>query len=156
MPYLDWAKSGLIDLTPGDVVDYDFVFAKILSLCELYQIQNISYDPWNATQFAIKLEESGATTKAFTQTTRYFNEPVTWIERSIMQGTYDHGGNAVLRWMAGNIALYKDSNGLVRFDKKKSQEKIDGMVSLAMSVGDYLDKKTEESIYNKRDGILMF
>ena len=156
VPYLDWAKQGLLDLTPGDVVDYDFVFAKIMELCEKFQIRGISYDPWNATQFAIQLEEAGASFKAFTQNTKHFNEPVCWIERNVMTKNLDHGGNEIMRWMASNVTLFRDSSGLVRFDKKRSQEKIDGLVSLAMSVGDYLDRKEKQSIYNKRDGLLMF
>ena len=127
-----------------------------MELCEKFQIRGISYDPWNATQFAIQLEEAGATIKAFTQNTKHFNEPVCWIERNVMTKNLDHGGNEIMRWMASNVTLFRDSSGLVRFDKKRSQEKIDGLVSLAMSVGDYLDRKEKQSIYNKRDGLLMF
>ena len=156
VPYLDWVKEDLLMLTPGDVTDYDFIYTKILELGKTYDIRGISYDPWNATQLATQLEEAGAKTKEFPQTTKYYNEPILWIERSIMQKVLNHGGNKIIRWMAGNVVLLVDSNGNVRFDKKNSQEKIDGMAAFAMAVGDYLDKKDDESIYNKRDGILMF
>jgi hypothetical protein len=51
--------------------------------------------------------------------------------------------------MAGNVAI-KNANGLVKFDKDKSREKIDGMVVLAMCMGGYLQwlKENEDSVYN--------
>ncbi|MEL7248404.1 MAG: terminase TerL endonuclease subunit, partial [Bacteroidota bacterium] len=148
VPYLDWANEGLLSLTPGDVTDYDFIYTKILEIGESYDLRGISYDPWNATQLATQLEQAGAITKQFPQTTKYYNEPILWIERSIMQKVLNHGGNKIIRWMAGNVVLFVDSNGNIRFDKKKSQEKIDGMAAFAMSVGEYLDKRDADPYQN--------
>lgn len=156
VPYLDWHRDGLLSLTPGDIVDYDYIFDQIMEIAENFDLRGISYDPWNATHIAIRLEEAGVSIKKFPQNTRYYNEPILWIERNIYQQTLVHGGHPVLSWMASNVQLWKDSNGNVRFDKSKSQEKIDGMPALAMGVGEYLDKKEAQSIYKKRDGILMF
>lgn len=156
VPYLDWARNGLLSLTPGDIVDYDYIFDQIMEIGEKYDLKGISYDPWNATHIAIRLEEAGASVKKFPQNTRFYNEPILWLERAIYQQTLIHGNHEVLAWMANNVQLWKDSNGNVRFDKSKSQEKIDGMPALAMAIGEYLDKKEEDSIYKKRDGILMF
>lgn len=156
VPYLDWARDGLITLTPGNVTDYGYIYNQIISIGSQYDVKGISYDPWNASYLATQLSESGVEVKEFPQTARYFNEPVQWIERTVLQEKITHAGNPVLRWMAGNVALYQDGNGNVKIDKRKSQEKVDGIVALAMSAGEYLDKKEDESIYNKRDGILMF
>jgi phage terminase large subunit-like protein len=63
-----------------------------------------------------------------------------------------HGGDPVLRWMVGN-AVIKYSNGLCKFDKDKSIEKIDGLVVLAMCFSGYLHylAKNNFSIYNKSE-----
>jgi phage terminase large subunit-like protein len=41
----------------------------------------------------------------------------------------------VLTWMAANAASEIDPAGNQKFSKKKSTEKIDGMVALAMALG---------------------
>lgn len=45
-----------------------------------------------------------------------------------------HGGHPVLRWMADNVTVTSDSNGNIKPDKKKSTEKIDGIVALVMAL----------------------
>jgi phage terminase large subunit-like protein len=45
-----------------------------------------------------------------------------------------HGGNPVLRWMATNATAEFDGDAF-KFSKKKSSEKIDGIVALAMAIG---------------------
>ena len=71
-------------------------------------------------------------------------------------GIFDQGKDPIMRWMAGNVVIYMDGNGNIKFDKSKAREKIDGMVALGMAFGSYLaNKKDEESIYEQR-GIIMF
>jgi phage terminase large subunit-like protein len=60
------------------------------------------------------------------------------IERMAAKGLIAHGGNPVLRWMCGNVTIKTDPAGNVKMDKGKSQERIDGMVALAMAVGEWM------------------
>ena len=46
-----------------------------------------------------------------------------------------HGGNPVLRWQVGNCEASMDPADNIKLDKKKSREKIDGMVALVMALG---------------------
>ena len=41
----------------------------------------------------------------------------------------EHDGNPVARWMANNLVTRSDVNGNVAPDKKKSTDRIDGMVA---------------------------
>ena len=47
-----------------------------------------------------------------------------------------HGGNPVLRWCAGNVALLYDTNGNFRPDKKRSKKngRIDPIVATVMAL----------------------
>lgn len=146
VPYLDWAKMGLLNTTPGNVVDYDEIESEIGSLCEKYSIANLQYDPWNATQLATKLHESGLEVEEFAQTARKFNEPLTWLERNIMKAQIAHSGNPILRWMNGNVQLYTDGNGNIKIDKKRSADKVDGMVAFGMACGGMIAAKAHEVI----------
>ena len=76
-----------------------------------------------------------------------------WYEKSPAQ--LDIGKDPIMRWMAGNAVLVSDSNGNRKFDKKKSREKIDGVVALAMAIGGWLDYREEKSVYEQR-GIVYF
>jgi phage terminase large subunit-like protein len=53
----------------------------------------------------------------------------------LADATLRHNGNAVLRWMAGNVAGKTDPAGNVKPDKAKSGDKIDGIVALIMGLG---------------------
>jgi phage terminase large subunit-like protein len=50
-----------------------------------------------------------------------------------------HGGNPVLRWMANNVSLETDAADNWKPSKKRSRERIDGIVALIMGVGLALD-----------------
>jgi phage terminase large subunit-like protein len=74
------------------------------------------------------------------------------IEELISTKRFAHNGDEVLRWMAGNVAM-KYWNGLCKFDKDKSREKIDALVVMAMCFAGYLSwlAKNGESVYADRD-----
>ena len=135
-PYLTWARQGLIELTPGNVIDYQFIRRRLAEIKNKFNIQRVAYDPWNATQFALQLkDQDGFDMVEFRQGYVSMNEPCKQIERMVMGGELQHGGNPVLRWMAGNVTATTDAAGNIKMDKAKSTEKIDGMVALAEAVG---------------------
>ena len=83
---------------------------------------------------------------------KYFNAPLKELERLAIGGMFDQGQDPILRWMAGNVVLYVDGNGNIKFNKSKCREKIDGMVSLGMAFGAYLDgKEDDSSVYEDRE-----
>jgi phage terminase large subunit-like protein len=59
VPYPTWASQGYLKATEGDVVDYDVVREHINILGELYDIQSIGFDTWNATQLSTQLISDG-------------------------------------------------------------------------------------------------
>ena len=141
VPYLDWAKDKHLYLTEGNVTDFNAVQLDIQEAMQNYSVQKVYYDPWQSTQFASELFADGVPMEQFRQTVVNYNEPIREMEALISKGQIWHGGDPVLRWMAGNITLKTNHTGLVMFDKDKSQEKIDGMVVLAMCYAAYMDSK---------------
>ena len=141
VPYLDWAKDKHLYLTEGNVTDFNAVQLDIQEAMQNYSVQKVYYDPWQSTQFASELFADGVPMEQFRQTVVNYNEPISEMEALISKGQIWHGGDPVLRWMAGNITLKTNHTGLIMFDKDKSQEKIDGMVVLAMCYAAYMDSK---------------
>ena len=139
VPYLDWQREGLVYTTPGNATDFTYIEQKIYEICNTYRVQVINYDPFMHAELIPRLIEGGAPMEKFGQKAVYMNPAVTAINRFIKKKALNHAGNPVLRWMCGNVQLFKDSSGNVKFDRKASTEKIDGMVSLAMAVGGWIN-----------------
>jgi phage terminase large subunit-like protein len=57
------------------------------------------------------------------------------LEKLVLSKALKHNGNPVLRWMAANTVAEQDPAGNIKPSKSKSREKIDGIVSLVMSIG---------------------
>ncbi|MCH7685115.1 MAG: hypothetical protein IH899_00280 [Planctomycetes bacterium] len=61
--------------------------------------------------------------------------------------------NPVLRWMASNVSIEKDAADNWKPSKKKSTERIDGIVALIMAIDRATTQSEFSSIYETR-GIL--
>ena len=53
-----------------------------------------------------------------------------------------------MRWMMGNVAIQTDSSLNIKLDKKKSTEKIDGIVALVMALARSSESGDSGSIYD--------
>lgn len=155
VPYDFWERQGLIKATEGDVIDYDQIREDIRELGERFNIREIAYDRWGATQIATQLEGDGFTMVAFGQGFASMSAPTKELEKLVLGRQIAHGGHPVLRWMASNVAIRQDPAGNVKPDKARSTEKIDGIVALIMAI----DRATRhsgssESIYEK-EGVMV-
>jgi phage terminase large subunit-like protein len=134
VPYDEWAREGLIRSTPGDVTDYDIIREHIRELAEQFEIKEIAYDRWGATQLVTQLTADGATMSPLGQGFASMSAPTKELDKLVASGALHHGGHPVLRWMAGNVAVEQDPAGNIKPSKKKSTEKIDGIVALVMAI----------------------
>ncbi len=134
VPYRQWIREGFIEATPGEVIDYDRIRARVNELGERFQIREIAIDRWNATQLATQLSGDGFEMVAFGQGYASMNWPTKKLEEVVLSGKLAHGANPVLRWMAGNVSIEKDAADNWKPSKKKSQERIDGIVALIMGL----------------------
>ncbi|WP_282125641.1 terminase large subunit [Marinifilum flexuosum] len=141
-----WVQSGFIETTPGNVTDYEFILQRIFDLATIYNIQGIAYDPWNSTHFASRLSDEGvgAICRPFRQGFKSFNFPTKEFERLALSGKLLHNDNPVLTWMLGNTELARDPAGNIKPDKSKSPDKIDGIVSSIMGLGELLEEENNK------------
>jgi phage terminase large subunit-like protein len=66
------------------------------------------------------------------------------LEAIVLSERLRHGGNPVLRWMASNVSLETDAADDWKPSKKKSRERIDGIVALIMG----LERATTYDVYD--------
>jgi phage terminase large subunit-like protein len=71
---------------------------------------------------------------AFGQGYASMNAPTKKLEELVLSGKLAHGGHPVLRWMASNVSVEKDAADNWKPSKKKSCERIDGIVALIMAL----------------------
>jgi len=129
VPYELWARDGFITATPGNVTDYDRVREDIRELADTYDIRELGYDRWNATQLVTQLMGDGANMVPVGQGYASLSAATKeWLGR-IAAGKMRHGGNPVLRWMAANLVVEQDPAGNLKPSKSKSTERIDGQAA---------------------------
>lgn len=152
-PYATWTQQGHIEATPGNVIDYAFIRHRLNALAQTYDLREIAYDPWNATQLSLELQEDGIAMVELRQGMASLAAPSKELLRGVLAASLWHGGNPVLRWMADNTAAKSDASGNVRPDKAKSTGRIDGIVAAVMAVDRVSrhDPTGGKSVYEERE-----
>jgi phage terminase large subunit-like protein len=135
VPYAGWVSAGFLTQTEGDVADYRVIRDEVVADWERFSPSKVAYDPWNATQLALELAEAGIEMEKFIQGPRSYQPAMQACEIAYVSGKLRHAGNPILLWNAANLVPRYDSNRNSAPDKKRSAEKIDGMVALLMAFG---------------------
>lgn len=154
VPYDDWLRREAIETTPGNFVDQNYVKKAILDAHEDFDVLGFGYDPWNAMKLVADLQADGVDPDlmlAIRQGIQSLGEPTKEFERLIYAGLLDHGQHPVLRWMAKNAVVRFDENLNYSPTKKKSAEKIDGIIAAIMCLAVATAANEEgPSVYEER------
>jgi phage terminase large subunit-like protein len=139
VPYTSWERDGYLEFTRGDAVDQQAIRKAINELANVYDVQEIALDPWNAEELIRQLQEEDGFGEERVLKHRpgmpSMGPPTKIFDRLLTDGKIQHGGNPVLTWMAGNVAVDFDIHENFRPCKKRSTERIDGIVAAVMAVG---------------------
>jgi phage terminase large subunit-like protein len=57
--------------------------------------------------------------------------------------------------MLSNVVIQEDPAGNIKCAKNKSKEKIDGIIAMIMSLGEYMTESDVSSIYDERDILVL-
>lgn len=132
--YDAWAKSGWITLTPGNVIDFEFIQEDLRKLKE-FDIGAIGFDPWQATQLANTMLKEGLPMVEIGATVKNFSEPMKQLEALVLLGQLAHPRDPVLSWMMSNVVAKLDAKDNIYPRKESEDSKIDGPVALIMALG---------------------
>lgn len=160
--YVRWINQGLIRTSEGNVIDIDRMVGDLMEILGLYQCQGVGFDPAKAYHGVIQgLLRDGYPTEQlheFAQGIMTMSAPTKEFERLVLSGIPDHLDDPVLRWMLGNVQIYIDINDNIKPDKKRSRDKIDGIVAIIMAIGECmtLDNPADtKSIYSHGHSLRM-
>lgn len=155
VPYTVWMREGLVEATPGNVVDYDRVSAQMIEDICRFKPREIAFDPYNAAHLCQQIgERRGVTMVEHRQGYLSMSGPSKEFERLVLQGRILHGGNPILRWNADCVSIQSDPAGNIKPVKPQRHatgKRIDGIIATIMAVGRAVaNGGGKRSIYEER------
>lgn len=133
--YEAWQNSGHLIITDGEEIDFDQIREDIKDLSALFQINEIAYDPWRATQLAHQLMKDGAEIIEYRNTVQNMSPAMREMEAAVTGGRFVHSDDPVLNWMASNVVCKEDAKNNIYPRKERDENKIDGIIAGLMALG---------------------
>lgn len=151
--YQGWDALGLLEVTAGNIVDYDEIEVLIGEIGEVLQIEQVPYDPFQATQLSTRLARDGVPVIEYRPTVLNFSEPMKELDALMRSRRIIHGGDPVMEWEISNVVGAPDKKDNVYPNKPDGQPhlKIDNPVALMSALGVHMgDEDAGPSVYEKR------
>ena len=131
-----WARAGYVQVTDGDITDFDVVAEDLRSYCRQFDVQEIAFDPALSMYFAGKLIEEGLPLVEIAQRAMFFTPPLIQVENLVHEGKLKFDGNPVMTWMVSNLVVKVSKfNELRSPTKERPENKIDGPMAMLMALG---------------------
>lgn len=150
VPFDRWVKNKFMHATPGDVVDYDFVQARIEALARQYDVEFLCTDPWNSRMLTQQLAKAEIESLEVPQTFAGTSAGMKELERLLRAGHLTHEKNPVARWCFGNVAIVIDGNENIKTMKNKSTDRIDVIQALINAMSIAITQEDNSFVYNYR------
>ena len=150
VPYLDWKEAGLITATDGSTTDFRVIERDLAELTKIFKPQEVAFDPRFADQIVQNLSDAGITMVEHSQSPAALALPTEELGRLVLSGELRHGDDPVLGWMASNVVVRTNADGLRKPDKAKSTERIDGIYALVMAIGAHIRSREEPGVQPAR------
>ncbi len=134
--YRHWANEGYLEITTGNVVDYDRVRDYIVQAQKDYGIRQVAYDRKFSAYIVPQLLELDVDLQPFGQGYLSMSAPSKLLERILISGKLS-GINEVMRWQFSCCKIVRDPADNIKVTKgrNKAGEMVDGVVSLIMALG---------------------
>jgi len=157
VPFRDWVKDRYLSATAGDMVDYDYIEAKIKQVSKEYKVKYLCPDQWNSRMLQSRLSKENIESVEVPQTMAGMSPGMKEIERLLRGGNLTHDRNPVARWCFGNVVIATDGNENTKPMKDRSIDRIDFTVALinAMSVAVRFEHTGPVIPYGQERGIIM-
>jgi phage terminase large subunit-like protein len=145
-PIRSWVRDELIECHDGNSVDFNEVQRFLLEWQTEYSPATFAYDPTFAKQMGQSLfNEHGLQVFEFTQSARFYNEPIREFLKALEDGRVIHEGDAAFTWQALNLTIKRNPKDEWMPDKGDPVSKIDAMVAALMAFSECLFAEKENS-----------
>ena len=144
-PYDTWIEQGHLTTTPGKVIGFDYVAARLAETSSLYSVQAVAYDTYGFNKhFEPELDALGLTMPIVEhpQGGKKKGSGGLWmpgskitLENLILEKRIRIKNNPVLISAMMSAATENDPFGNFWFSKRRATNRIDALIALAMAVG---------------------
>lgn len=145
--YLEWARQGLLEISPGNENDFRLITQWFVRLVKEFNIRpfKIGIDRWQAHYLIKELEETGFDCVKLTFNKKTVSNPMKLCEADLKSKLVNYNDNPIDRWCLSNVGLEVDSEGLIFPVKVQglANKRIDGAVALIICYIMYQWNRTE-------------
>lgn len=153
VPYLHWAKSGFVTLTPGDVTDNSYI-DNWISAGERehkWKVLEVCYDGHNATDLAIKMCEERNNDDfcvEIAQTCAGQNLAVKGFREQLLAGNIVIEENPLFIWCLANAIEIQNNYGDIKLSKKHKNdtERIDPVAAVMNALARALVRRNNPTL----------
>ena len=137
--YQQWADSGALLLTPGNVADERAIQAAIVADAQAVHLAGGRIDRlFQGLRLATDLADEGVILAPMGQGFLAMAAPTKKFFDLLEAKRFHHGADPILRWMADNVVTRKDPAGNRKVDKERSPQKVDGIVAAVMAIASWI------------------
>ena len=141
--YLQFRDEGSVSITPGNATDHKYILDYIREFAKVHDLRELAFDRHLSGYIASELHESKINVVEFGQGFVSMSHPTKEFERKILNREIIHDGSACMRWQMSCVVITQTPAGDIKIIKNKNRrnQKVDGVVSAVMALGQYLDWK---------------
>ncbi|KYG92361.1 terminase [[Bacillus] sp. KCTC 13219] len=132
VPYQDLVEKGYVTLCDGKMIDQEQVLDYIKDCMELYDVQQINYDPAMSQKLIEKCENLGLECIAVNQFPNVMNAMIDDAEMLFYEKRLITD-NPLFIYCALNLVVVTNLNGMKGPSKRQSKKKIDGFVAFLVA-----------------------
>lgn len=156
-PYEIWAKEGHLIAPPGKILKFGWIADALMDLCSRYNPVMIGCDEYGLKQLNEKLGENGHSLPCHVHPqgfqrrklgeveelegtgsediSLWMPDSINKLESALLEERIKVDVNPVMRMCSQGVVYTENRTGHRMFDKAKATTRIDGMISLSMSIG---------------------
>lgn len=142
VPYRELEEQGFVEFCDGKFIDQEQIIQFIHDCMELYDIQQVNYDPAMSDKIVERLENLGLECVEVPQYGKYLNSAFDDSERLFHEQRilFD---NPLFLYCTLNVVAFTNTQGLKIPSKKQSKKKIDGFVAFLCAHKETMEQMTD-------------
>ena len=139
VPYRDLSEQGFVEFCDGKMIDQEQILEFISDCMDLYDVQQVNYDPAMSSKLVEKLENLGLECIEVPQYPKVLNAPLDDVERLFYERRIMFD-NPLMLYCTLNVVAITNMSGQKAPSKRQSKKKIDGFVAFLCAHKETMDQ----------------
>ena len=137
VPYDVWATEKYLTLTPGNVVDTDFVLSDLMFYKSELKLNEVRFDPTRLEGARQKIWAKGFETIEVSQSASTMSPCFSFFEKIVRDNKLRHPDNPVLNWNLNNCVPKREKD-ILKIVKSSDYQKIDGIDAACIALSKWI------------------